>query len=693
MHRFSKYPLLKEAPSFVFGCLLPTFDSFSLDFTSLLMISIFSMLSILLGGKSMKSVLGIMTCFTFMGLGAAISTAKQPKLSDPEHYQKISTIDSNAVLIGSPDGSPKKTSYGMMMYFNLKYIRSKGIMKSTSGKILVHVKTDTIHDGPQEGGLYALRIQLRRPSPASIPGGFDWEKHLKKKGVYHEGWVIQSDIMELKRPNGISAFSNQCKEYVEDLLYKRLNNRADLGVASALLMGNENWLDNETEDKFAAAGVLHVLCVSGMHLVLLYGILIKLFKPLLRKKPLVSHVVFPFLICSIWFYSLLTGMSPSITRAATMTTFVIFSEWMERRVDKTNMMCASLILLSCLDPLMLLSEGFQLSFLAVCGIFYLHPVILTAFEPGNRIKRQLWEMTSVTLSAQLATFPLSLYLFGQFPNWFLLANMIIVPVSSIVMYAGMLMIMLGNIPWIGEWIGLATALSIEFLRYLVDLFSALPFAVTENIYYPVLMVSSTYILVIMLFYFFKSNSYESLVGCLLAIISCLASIYFVNEDFVDEESCWIIKSKAGPVFIKQQGFKAEIIAFQGAKETELQRIENTMATKRNVKSFKKTIINPKTNFNLIQFHTTFINRFPKKWNHCSENLKNLDKTQTLLLVKRPYEDFWDDMEKTLPDLKKLIYVKRVDISEKSLAKAESLGIQILNLDELGYIRLESKVIQ
>ncbi|MFM7901882.1 MAG: ComEC/Rec2 family competence protein, partial [Bacteroidota bacterium] len=144
---------------------------------------------------------------------------------------------------------------------------------------------------------------------------------MKKKGVYHEGWVRQSEVLKLKSPDGIYALSNSCKDYVEKLLFDRIRDEADLGVASALLMGNENWLDSETENNFAAAGVLHVLCVSGMHLVLLYGILIKLFKPLLRKRPGANHIVFPVLVGTIWFYSLITGMSPSITRAATMTTF------------------------------------------------------------------------------------------------------------------------------------------------------------------------------------------------------------------------------------------------------------------------------------------------------------------------------------------------------------------------------------
>ncbi|MFM7823274.1 MAG: ComEC/Rec2 family competence protein, partial [Bacteroidota bacterium] len=467
---------------------------------------------------------------------------------------------------------------------------------------------------------------------------------MKKKGVYHEGWVRQSEVLKLKSPDGIYALSNSCKDYVEKLLFDRIRDEADLGVASALLMGNENWLDSETENNFAAAGVLHVLCVSGMHLVLLYGILIKLFKPLLRKRPGDNHIVFPVLVVMIWFYSLITGMSPSITRAATMTTFVILSEWLGRRVDKTNLMCASMILLCCLDPLMLLSVGFQLSFLAVCGIFYLHPIILSAIEPSSKLTRQIWEMTSVTLAAQLATFPLSLYLFGQFPNWFLLANMVIVPVSSIVMYAGMILVMVGNIPWIGEWVGLSTSLSIKLLRYLVELISSLPYAVTDNIYYPILMTITVYVSLAFLFNFFKRNTYNSLIALLTATITCLASFLFSNQDFAKEDSCWILKSKSRVIIVKQKGLNAEILAFQGASEKELMRIENTLATKRNVQVIKRTIINQNINFRLNQYQMTLIHRFPKKWNQNEVNLKYLKKTRILALYSQPNDDFWDDLE-------------------------------------------------
>jgi competence protein ComEC len=424
-----------------------------------------------------------------------------------------------------------------------------------------------------------------------------------------------------------------------------------------------------------------------MHLVFLYGILIKVFNPILRKKPRLSHVVFPLLVFTIWFYSLLTGMSPSITRAATMTTFVILSEWLGRRVDKTNLMCASLILLCCLEPQMLLSAGFQLSFLAVCGIFYLHPVILSSIEPENRLMRQIWEMTSVTLAAQIATFPLSLYLFGQFPNWFLMANMVIVPVSTLVMYAGMVLVMLGNIPWIGEWLGEITSISIQFLRYLVELISSLPFAVTDNIYFPALMVVSTYATILILFYFFNSNTYYSLVACLLTLIFCLASILKSETDFAKEDSCWMTKSKSGPILINQRGNIAEIIAFSGVSGMELKRIEGTLATKRNVRLFKKTIINQKTNIWLKRYQTTCIHLFPYNWNLNSENLKSLENTRILIMETKPYEGLWDRIDKSMPHLKKMVLLKRSYLSEKSLAKAKSLGIQICSLDEIGYVRL------
>jgi hypothetical protein len=173
---------------------------------------------------------------------------------------------------------------------------------------------------------------------------------------------------------------------------------------------------------------------------------------------------------------------------------------------------------------------------------------------------------------------------------------------------------------------------------------------------------------------------------LLASIIFLASIIISGQDFKDEDSCWVIKSKTGPIFIKQQGTKAELLIVKGVTEMEVKRVENTLLNKRNVQAIKKTIINQKTNFSLKQYHATFIHRFPFNWNSNSENLNRLEDTRILVMERNPSVGFWEEVGNKMPNLKKMIFLRGTYLSDKNLAIAESLGIQIFYLDEIGYFR-------
>ena len=188
----------------------------------------------------------------------------------------------------------------------------------------------------------------------------------------HNNWKLNNSDLTLKRIGVI------CRDYCIDTFIKSNLKGDKLAVACALTFGYKDFLDDPLKHAFSSTGAMHVLAVSGLHVGIVYILIIGIFN-LLRletKYNWVKHLVL--LIC-IWFYALITGMSPSVIRASTMLTFFILAEFFNKSTSAYNILAASAILLLIINPFFIMQVGFQLSYLAVLGILYIQPKIEKLF--------------------------------------------------------------------------------------------------------------------------------------------------------------------------------------------------------------------------------------------------------------------------------------------------------------------------
>jgi competence protein ComEC len=155
----------------------------------------------------------------------------------------------------------------------------------------------------------------------------------------------------------------------------------------------------------------------------------------------------------IWIYALMTGFSPSVVRAVVMFSLVTLGQMRKRKPSIWNILSFSALLLLVLDPGVRTDLGFQLSYLAVAGIVGLQPLILQLWSPPNRVLDYFWQMAAVTLAAQLITSPLTIHYFHTFPSYFLLANLLIVPLSYLILCAGVPFLLLAWVPFLGRVLG------------------------------------------------------------------------------------------------------------------------------------------------------------------------------------------------------------------------------------------------
>ena len=276
-----------------------------------------------------------------------------------------------------------------------------------------------------------------------------------------------------------------------------------MAVCSALLIGFKDLLDAELISAYASSGALHVLCVSGLHVGLIF-IILQYIIVIPENKQYLRILKQMIILSVIWFYAFLTGLSPSILRSATMISIIIMAKFLKRDNYMLNTTLLSAFLLLCFNPFMLTEVGFQLSYLAVIGIVYLHQQLVILFYPTNRLLFHTWQLTSVSLCAQLITFPLGLLYFNQFPNLFLVSNLLVIPLATGIIWVAVGAMLLTMIPYMSVVVFYAWKIpfALTWIMNRALLFAEqLPFSIVKGIY---ITVAETWIiyLIIALFIWF-----------------------------------------------------------------------------------------------------------------------------------------------------------------------------------------------
>ncbi|TLX71987.1 ComEC family competence protein [Labilibacter sediminis] len=263
------------------------------------------------------------------------------------------------------------------------------------------------------------------------PAAFEYANYLKIRGVQGQLFLSSTDFLRMGHAFSFTGYFYQIKLMAESKLRSLQLNKEQFGIVSALVLGDKSFLDFHTKANFSSSGAIHVLSVSGLHVGTLYLLLIALFGKV-RYGSWSGLKVFIMLLV-LWLYAALTGMSPSVFRATIMFSVMLIARWKSHSYNVYHSMAIAAFVILILDPYSVINAGFWLSFLAVLSIVYFYPRIYHYFYFTTPWGKYLWALLSVSFAAQIATFPLSIYLFGFFPTWFWLSNLLIVPILPVVL--------------------------------------------------------------------------------------------------------------------------------------------------------------------------------------------------------------------------------------------------------------------
>ena len=357
-------------------------------------------------------------------------------------------------------------------------------MQSCQGSVMAYFEKNERSLSLKYGDVIVFHEPPRRLEPPLNPEQFDYRKYLSRKGILRQVYLKDDSWEKLpeSRANPVYAFSYRLRDFLLETMQKLGISGDEYAVAAAILLGYDDTLPTELRQKYVAAGSMHILCVSGMHV----GVIFMVFSYMLgflSKKERWQHILKQsLLLLLIWFYALLAGLAPSILRSTIMLSFVILGEMLRRNGILLNSLAASAFLLLCIDPANLLNVGFLLSYCAVIGIVVLQKPLYRLVFSRSKLVDKIWELTSVTLSAQIATAPLSIYYFHQFPTYFWLSNLFMGPISTIVIMGGMVMLLIFFIPYINIGVAFCVKWLIHAMNFIVTWIENMPFSILKGLY-------------------------------------------------------------------------------------------------------------------------------------------------------------------------------------------------------------------
>ena len=351
------------------------------------------------------------------------------------------------------------------------------------GKIIISIQFDNIKVlNLKYGDLLLIPATYDSIDPPYNPGEFDYKSYLGDRQIYYQTFLSNDQFYLLDRGHGnpLILFALEFRKKLVEKFHHYLPDKSAAAFASTLILGYRAELSRELVEAYSKTGTMHVLSVSGMHVGIVFLVLTAVLRFMDRTKK--TRLIRAFLIISvIWFYALLTGFSAPACRAAIMLSFIVLGKALNKHQNTYNLIAISAFFLLLFNPFYLVDTGFQLSYLAVTGIVYFHPKIYQAIYIKSKFLDYIWSYSALSLAAQLATFPFSIYYFHQFPVYFLISNLFIVFPVAFIMYAGILFMFI-PFPTVLVYVGMFLNWLINFTNNILYFIENLPFSSLDGIW-------------------------------------------------------------------------------------------------------------------------------------------------------------------------------------------------------------------
>ncbi len=529
-------PFYKFIFSFITGILIGLNNNWPDFFAQGFLLAIFLVIIYLLTHLFMarypyRWMSGIFINFIFLLFGFLLVGAHQNEHS--KHYFS-NTYAPKDRYVAYVDQVLKRKKNSYQTILRVTHVEKEGRFVPVQGKVMTYLDTPLAAKGGFELGRYFLmQSNIKEVEGPKHPNAFNYKRYLANKKIYHQTYLSAKYYapkqLNFKEHKPI-FWAYKAQQKLLGVIDQYIQGDENKSVANALLLGYKNEITDHTSDNFKGSGAMHVLAVSGLHA----GIIAYFFYALLfflkgnRWLEILRNII---VIGLLWGYVFLTGMSPSVSRAVTMFSLYLIGKSFGRSPSLENIIVASAFLLLLVNPNFILEVGFQLSYAAVYGIVYFFPKFNAFLKPDldnadtymkyvEKVWKPIRTLLCISLAAQLGTFPLSLYYFHLFPNYFLLANIFVIPLATIILYAGVSLFALFSFSnFLAQWVGKICSWALQGLNLTTSFVHNLPFSTIQPLFIDQFQTILLYVIIICLLSFLILKNAKSIYLTLCALLA------------------------------------------------------------------------------------------------------------------------------------------------------------------------------
>jgi competence protein ComEC len=408
--------------------------------------------------------------------------------------------DSNSVAIVRIVEAPESKPKSIKLIAEVVEVGSIKHHDFSKGLVVLYLQKDSLAQSLKFGDQIILKNKLQLVKTPQNPDEFNYRNYLYNQGVQYQAYLRTNSWKQIGKGSrlNIHALAISMRNYLLSQLQKHNLKNAEFSVAAAMLLGVRNHLSPDLRQAFSGAGAMHILCVSGLHVGIIF-MLLSHFLAFLNRLKSGKRIKLIIILSGIWIYALITGFSPSVVRAATMFSFISIGQNIGRQVNIYNSLAASAFVLLVFNPYLILDVGFQLSYAAVIAIVVLQKPIQDIWTPPWKWLFKIWQLITVSIAAQIGTAPLALFYFHSFPNYFLLTNLIVIPAAFIIFITGIATLVFAWAGPFADFLGWILSKMISILNWAITGIQELPFAVSSNIY-----INATELIILILISIFTS---------------------------------------------------------------------------------------------------------------------------------------------------------------------------------------------
>ena len=490
---WAEYPLLRICICFIIGICIS--DNFEISLNlNLMLLSGIIIAYTFIGNylKHSKSVIRILSiAILLIGVGLGILRGNLQKTSNTS-YHYFNYLEDNNILIGRVCSEVKKKK----RYTTT--IEVIGINGNTSiGKLLVYFSSQDSIIAYQKGDIISCEGKILLLKDNSNPRSFNYKNHLKYKGVEAQMFLIEGShkLIENDRLNPISKSAYKIRKWALAIFERRLKNENQLATASAMVLGYKEYLSDDLYQSFSETGAVHVLAVSGLHVGIICMIFIALFNRFQSEEIWFKIMKLGTLLIVVWLYALVTGASPAVLRAAVMFSLILIGRLWFKGVNIYNILAFSALIILMYDPYLLFQLSFQFSYLALISIIFFQPRIERWYETKHWITTKVWQLTSVSIAAQILIFPISIYYFHTFPTYFILSGVAAVFLATFILCFGLVLLGLDSVPLLGDFFSLIYSRLLDLFIRIIELIQSLPYNNIDGVYISCSSVILSYTLI------------------------------------------------------------------------------------------------------------------------------------------------------------------------------------------------------